>query len=538
MDSSNSHSSQLNARQIIEKYCKELRGIVSDLRHYPFLREKAEGLNNIVSNAVEPFNVAVFGRMKTGKSSLINALIGKTLAITGVEETTATINRLTYGDGEQLKSFTVHWKNAASESFPVEELQSKWSGTEQEVLERISKTAWLELYSNASALRDIHIIDTPGTGSTATEHEDIAQQFIKGQEADALVYVFSPVGRQTDEDSLASFRKGCLPGSSPDNSVAILHKWDSLYWDNGGNMDDIRDKAERLHRVMRDLVAEVIPVSAPLALIAKSAPDSFWADAFAVLGVFSAEEELVKTLNRDNKWDRELPRQALRKQALALSLPWSSFQVMLRHLYRNRPASPQEAGQQILTLSGMPEFEKLLDRQFFKRRAIIRRRQIRAKAQRTLHEIYNQINQELKEWQADYNIMARIANEVSSPDLATWLERKQYSRKNDIDHLKKQWEKVDKTVIAAREKADAEEHIPELLRWLDSASLPFNSEEKTFLKEFLNALDDPGGDHPPLSNNPLVGAVFNKTAAMRHTPDQAIRRHADKLWGCLSHALQ
>lgn len=532
-------SSFSEAGKIHKEYCEKLQEIVIDLSSYSFLREKLEVLNNISSSAVEPFNVAVFGRMKTGKSSLINALIGRDLALTGVEETTATINRLTYGDGEQLKNFTVHWKyEAASESFPVEELQSKWTGTEQEVLERVKKTAWLDLYSNAVALRDIHIIDTPGTGSIAIEHEDIAQQFIKGQEADALVYVFSPVGRETDEDALRSFRKGCLSGSSPDNSVAILHKWDHIYWANGGDWEDICDKARRLHHVMDSVVAKVLPVSAPLALIAKIAPDSFWTNAFAVLGTFEKEEELVKTLNRDTKWDREPIRQALRKQAVENGLPWASFQVLLRELYRTHSASQQEARQRILKLSGMPDFENLLDRQFFKRKAIIRRRQIRAKAQRVLQEIYIQIGQTMKDWQEDLVMMDRIAKEVSNCDLVAWVERKRYSLKNDNDNLRKQWEKIDETVIKIGEKSDEDENIPELIRWLDTASAFFNPEERIFLKKVLNFLGNSIKSEDIMSSNPILKPIFNKTAELCNRPDRNIRRYAEKLRDCLYRAVQ
>ena len=162
---------------------------------HPFLRKEENELRAVADSLQSPFNIAVFGRMKTGKSSLINALIGKQLAITGVEEATATINRISYANGEQLNQFTVHWQDCPPENYPIDKLQSDWNGKSQEVLERVSRAAWLELYSDAPALRNIQITDTPGTGSNAAEHERIANQFINGQEADALLYVFAPVGR-------------------------------------------------------------------------------------------------------------------------------------------------------------------------------------------------------------------------------------------------------------------------------------------------------------------------------------------------------
>ncbi len=531
---------RLEGHRLQAQYCATLRSIAAALRPYPFLREGMEGLNSIASNAVEPFNVAVFGRMKTGKSTLINALIGRHLAITGVEEATATINRLTYADGEQLKTFTVHWKDSAPQSFPVEELRRDWNGTGSDVLDRVSRTSWLELYSEAAVLRDIHIIDTPGTGSTALEHEDVAQQFIAGQEADALVYVFSPVGRETDEEALSAFRKGCLPGSSPYNSVAVLHKWDHIYWNNGGSWEDIQAKAQRLREAMCGMVADVIPLSAPLALVTKCAEDQFWRDAIAVLGSFTSEDELTRTLSRDTKWDRTPERQSLRKQATAMELPWSSFQILLRHLYRNRPESPQKACQQIRELSGMAVFEELLDRQFFKQAAIIRQRQTRARAQKILRMIYDRIDEFLTVQQSDLAVMEKLEAEVASPDLVAWLERKQFSVKTDCSVLKKQWETIDRIVLQIEDERDRDDHILELVRWLDEEPVFFTSDQRKFLKKILGTLgirEKESERQLLLSDRNAFAVLFKQVAELCFLPDHNIRQHSEHLRNCLIQAV-
>lgn len=525
---------RLAGHRLQAKYCASLKSIAAALQPYPFLREGMDRLEGVATNVVQPFNVAVFGRMKTGKSSLINALIGRKLAITGVEEATATINRLTYADGEQLKIFTVHWKDDVPQSFPMEELQHDWNGTGEEVLNRVSRTSWLDLYSDAPVLRDIHIIDTPGTGSTAQEHEDTAQQFISGQEADALVYVFSPVGRETDEDSLSAFRKGCLPGSSPYSSVAVLHKWDHIYWDNGGNWEDIQAKAERLHDAMRGLVADVLPVSAPLGLIAKCAGHEFWRKVIDVLTSFGTEDELVRTLGRDTKWDKDPEQQSLRHQAMTMGLPWSSFQILLRHLYRNKPESPVQASLRIRELSGMTVFEELLDRQFFKQSAVIRQRQTRARAQKELRHIYDQIDAFLKGQQGDLDMMKRLEGEVSSPDLTAWIERKRFSLMNDCRILKEQWKNIDRLVLQIGNERDRDDHILELIRWLDEVPNFFTSDQRLFLKRILKTLgEQSSGELNLLYDKEAFTSLFKQVAALCALPDNRIRNYAEHLRSCL-----
>ena len=402
------------------------------------------------------------------------------------------------------------------------------------MLNRVSRTSWLDLYSDAPVLRDIHIIDTPGTGSTAQEHEDTAQQFISGQEADALVYVFSPVGRETDEDALAAFRKGCLPGSSPYNSVAVLHKWDHIYWDNGGNWEDIKSKAERLHDVMQGLVADVLPVSAPLALVAKCADDEFWRKVIAVLASFGTEDELVRALSRDTKWDRDPEQQSLRHQAMTMGLPWSSFQILLRHIYRTKPESSIRACLLIRELSGMTVFEELLDRQFFKQSTVIRQRQTRARAQKELRHIYNQIDAFLQGQQGDLDMMKRLEEEVSSSDLAAWLERKRFSVMNDCKILKEQWKNIDRLVLQTGNERDRDDHILELIRWLDEVPHFFTSDQRLFLKKILETLGEQSSeDLNLLSDKDNFTSLFKQVAALCTLPDNRIRNYAEHLRSCL-----
>lgn len=532
-----SSTSPLVANKIHTTYRESLLQLANALSPYPFLRQKENELRAVAENLRAPFNVAIFGRMKTGKSSLINALVGKRLAITGVEEATATINRLTYATDERLNQFTVHWQDAQPETFPLERLQAEWSGKTPEVLARISRAAWLELYSDAPALRDIHVTDTPGTGSTAQEHEVIAQQFINGQTADALLYVFSPTGRESDEADLQAFRAGCLPGSTLDNSVAVLHKWDHIYWDED-NWDSILSKANRVHGFMKELVSAVIPVSAPLAMMAKTAPPVFWKNCQNILRMFDKaapfdnEKAFLNTLEFQDEWEEVKPRALLYKQAAAMGCPWASFRIMLRHIYRNPQAAPAEL---IYELSGLPKLEELLDRQIFSMRSVIQQKQNCARARRVMDEVYTDIEKELDRQQHDINMMEQAYELLSNspPMLQRWMDSKCGEMKMKRAELHKEYCRLDSLRLRVRDWSDAVTNAHDLIPWLkDYARLDITQEDAAAFTSYLKALLPNGETSAELTVEKLM-QLLPKLNLLNASPVVKDKDMAGRLHHCL-----
>jgi predicted GTPase len=319
-----------------EEFAVFLRWMGKAFDPYPELREASRELFRLADSVEKPFSLAVFGRMKTGKSTLINALIGRQLAITGVEEATATINRISYGTRDEAARFLVHWRNGKSQSLPVDRL-GEWAGKSDEVIERVRETAFLQLYAEIEQLRKVEIIDTPGTGSVVEDHENVARKFLdprasersteEGRNADALLYVFPPVAREHDEESLAEFESTRLPGSDPYNSIGVLHKWDHL------PIDDARSKADRIARTFSGTVASVIPVSGPLALAAREAPDEFFESLLRVLP--ETTRDLQEALKLYTRWDKIPERKQCR---LSYRLPWLSFKRIAELAAREAPS--------------------------------------------------------------------------------------------------------------------------------------------------------------------------------------------------------
>ncbi len=440
-------------RKLQESFRDFLHESAEMFGEYGFLGDCERQLRELEAGIVRPFNIAVFGRMKTGKSSLINALLGKDLAITGVEETTATINVISRAEEPlQCDKFTVHWKDRPPETFPLERLVSDWSGKSKEVIDKVSRTAFIQLYSDDPALALHEIIDTPGTGSVVSDHEKVAQAFLdptvqEGRKADALVYVFGINGRESDESNLKSFREGCLPSSCPYNSVGVLHKWDATYWNSGGDWNEIKSKADRLKSQMSSVVADVIPVSAPIATFAARATEN---DLNAILSLIMQKgDKTVETLLQDDEdWDDDEECHALRK-SLSESVPWICFRVCVREAIRlGSCATPVSLRNRLRELGGIDRLRSFLDRNFFKSAALIRQRQQYARFLRVKEDAYARIQDWQEELETDSGKWDELFGlSLSSRSLAAWIERKRFKAKSELETLVRRWTEQDSRFI-------------------------------------------------------------------------------------------
>src|SRR5689334_11193421 len=80
------------------------------LRQAQLPAELSAQLGRLAGQVDEPCVLAVVGRMKVGKSTFINALLGEDLARVGATETTATINRFRYGLPNPDRPVLCHWR--------------------------------------------------------------------------------------------------------------------------------------------------------------------------------------------------------------------------------------------------------------------------------------------------------------------------------------------------------------------------------------------------------------------------------------------
>ena len=71
-------------------------------------------MERLAQQVDQPCVVAVVGRVKAGKSTFINALLGQDLAKVGTTETTATINYFRYGRPDPERPVRCIWRYGQS----------------------------------------------------------------------------------------------------------------------------------------------------------------------------------------------------------------------------------------------------------------------------------------------------------------------------------------------------------------------------------------------------------------------------------------
>jgi small GTP-binding protein len=143
-----------------EELLRDERRLMNDLQtvlvHLGMEQEDHESLRQSVQQLDEFFLIVVVGEFNSGKSAVINALLGQGLLEEGVTPTTTKIYILRYGEKQQR---TVISERQVLLAFPVE------------------------------FLSELSIVDTPGTNAILREHETITSQFVP--RSDLVLFITS-----------------------------------------------------------------------------------------------------------------------------------------------------------------------------------------------------------------------------------------------------------------------------------------------------------------------------------------------------------
>lgn len=148
------------------------------------IKKIKEWEKSLLKRMKDPFNAVVAGDFKRGKSTLINALLGDDVVPTNVLPETVTINKISYGDEY---SCTAVLKNGKKAKLDPKELNRK--ELERIISELPDEIEYVDIIHSNNLLKEISIIDTPGTGDIFNKFDAQVSEYLKY--ADALIYVVS-----------------------------------------------------------------------------------------------------------------------------------------------------------------------------------------------------------------------------------------------------------------------------------------------------------------------------------------------------------
>ncbi|MDF1512488.1 MAG: dynamin family protein [Anaerolineae bacterium] len=203
------------------------------LASFPAVPEDRAALEKSVHQLDELFLLVVVGEFNSGKSAFINALFGQSLLKEGVTPTTTRVNLLKYGT----------------------------------VFEKLAESGDIDVYAvPASLLRDINIVDTPGTNAIQREHEAITQEFVP--RSDMVLFITS-VDRPFTESERAFLESIRNWGKKV---VIVLNKIDIL--EDEEDIDQISTFIAENAQALLGISPRIFPVSARRARQARETQDT------------------------------------------------------------------------------------------------------------------------------------------------------------------------------------------------------------------------------------------------------------------------
>ena len=219
-------------------------------------------LERLAARLEEPLIVAIAGKVKAGKSTLLNALVGEQLAPTDAGECTQIVTW--YRNGPTYR-VSIDLVDGSTRQVPFRRENGALElDLGNEPMERISRIVvdW-----PSSRLAHMTIIDTPGLDSVATATSNRTLAFLgagedPGGEADAVIYLMRHVHR-TDLGFLEAFHDDAHAGASPISAIAVLSRADEI----GVCRLDAMSSAQRIAATWRNdprlrrLCQTVVPVA-------------------------------------------------------------------------------------------------------------------------------------------------------------------------------------------------------------------------------------------------------------------------------------
>lgn len=177
-----------SAEPDIEKVQNKLKGLLSNRQLCTILGEEfTEHLRDwdaaITKRRTEPFSLVVLGDFKRGKSTIINAILGKSIAPVNVAPETFTINSISYGEIPKAEAVL---KNGQRISLTPDDLV-------RDKLEKLMRAFpdtldYIDIRDNAELLKEIRIVDTPGLSDLDCLDKQVQDYLVN---ADAVIYIAS-----------------------------------------------------------------------------------------------------------------------------------------------------------------------------------------------------------------------------------------------------------------------------------------------------------------------------------------------------------
>jgi hypothetical protein len=334
----------------------------------------------------EPLRVAIAGRLKSGKSTLVNALIGRRIAPTDVGECTRIVTQFRYGTSDRVD---VVRRDGTRASLPLDD----HGMIPQRLGVPRGDVSYVDVTLTSDNLRELTVVDTPGLSSANTSVSDGARQFLFGTAdqggdgaveraplaadldadsasalsgAEAIIYVFTQSVRADDVQALEAFRSmSARLSSNPINSMGLFNKVDKLAAGGADPWPVAAPLVAEQATVLRRVVSDVVPVVGLLAETTEAgrltAADC---ETLRQLARLPLTERTVLLASVDLFTSRPCPVSAGARQRLLRLLDLYGVGFALAQLTAQPRLATGDLVRMLVAASGFPRLRQTLDQAF------------------------------------------------------------------------------------------------------------------------------------------------------------------------------
>lgn len=210
------------------------------------LEEDLATLKNSSQQLDELFLLVVVGEFNAGKSAFINALLGQSILPEGVTPTTAQVNILRFGQASERQVLESHL-HALAEPIDI--------------------------------LRQINIVDTPGTNAVIRKHQTITEDFVP--RSDLVLFITS-----ADRPFTESERQFLSQIKAWGKKVVIAINKIDLF-ETGEELEQVVAFVRENAQTLLGVTPDIFPISARRAKKAKQGQAAYWSESgFEALEIY------------------------------------------------------------------------------------------------------------------------------------------------------------------------------------------------------------------------------------------------------------
>ncbi|MDW3177837.1 MAG: dynamin family protein [Acidimicrobiia bacterium] len=221
----------------------------------------ASEFGEVLDRIDQPLRVAIAGKVKAGKSTLLNALLGEELAASDAGECTRIVTWYQHGTEYAVTGETGDDRFPVAFSHTGQSLEIDLGARDADSIDR------LLIEAPSTELRSMSLIDTPGMASLSTDIAVKSSDFLTPEDGtdtpvDAVIYLLRHL-HATDVSFLHAFHDKEFTSPSPVNCLGVLSRADEIAAGRLDAMDSARRIATRYSgdQRLRRLVQGVVPVA-------------------------------------------------------------------------------------------------------------------------------------------------------------------------------------------------------------------------------------------------------------------------------------